>query len=92
LIINRRLARTLDEICEHEKPTSRERFEALLRELYILAPEVLDEHHRTARQLRATRSAVVRKIERVFQHSPEPVVNSSQVTVLLSLIRALRGH
>lgn len=59
---NRRLAKTLDDIREHNKPASRERFEVLLRELYALAPAVWDEHHVTDKRLLATRNAVVEEI------------------------------
>jgi RNA polymerase sigma factor (sigma-70 family) len=60
---NQRLARALDEIREHKKPQSRERFEVLLRELYLLAPEVWDEYHNTDLGLSSTRATVVKKIE-----------------------------
>ena len=61
---NRRLAKVLDDRREHIEPAKRERFVALLRELYILAPDVWDEHHRADWRLLTTRSAVVKKIER----------------------------
>jgi hypothetical protein len=61
---NKRLRRALDEVRGHEKPAKRERFESLLRELYISAPEVWAENHRTDWRLRATRSEVARRIER----------------------------
>jgi hypothetical protein len=54
----------LDDIREHNKPASRERFEALLRELYALAPAAWANHHVTDWQLEATRSTVVKEIER----------------------------
>jgi hypothetical protein len=63
LTINKRLAKALDAIREHNKPANRARFEALLRELYVLAPGVWDRHHSTDWQLQATRNAVVKKIE-----------------------------
>jgi hypothetical protein len=61
---NKSLAKGLDEIREHNKPARREQFEALLRELYALAPESWADHHVTDWQLEETRSAVVHKIER----------------------------
>lgn len=60
---NRRLRAALDEIREHKKPASRERYEVLLRELYVLAPGVWTDHHRTDWGLSATRTATVKKIE-----------------------------
>jgi DNA-binding CsgD family transcriptional regulator len=62
--INLRLAYALDELRERKKPQSRERLEVLLREVCVLAPEVWDKNHRTDLRLRATRSAVVKKIEK----------------------------
>jgi hypothetical protein len=61
---NKPLAKGLDDIREHNKPVRRERFEALLRELYALAPGDWMNHHVTDWQLEATRGAVVKKIER----------------------------
>jgi hypothetical protein len=60
---NQRLAKAIDDVREHEKPATRERFEALLRELYVLSPEVWDEYCCTDWRLMDTRSAVVRRIE-----------------------------
>jgi DNA-binding CsgD family transcriptional regulator len=60
---NKRLAKALDGIRDHNKPASRERFEALLRELYTLALEAWSEHHVIDWQLKTTRSAVLKKIE-----------------------------
>lgn len=67
---NRRLRTALDEIREHKKPASRERFEVLLRELYILVSEVWDEHHSTDWRLIATRNAAVKKIEQRLSSTP----------------------
>lgn len=61
--VNRRLARALDDIREHNKPVKRERFEALLGELYVFGPEAWSEYHVTDWQLETTRSAVLKKIE-----------------------------
>jgi len=61
--MNRRLARALDDVREHNKPASRERFEALLGELYVFGPEAWSEYHVTDWQLETTRSAVLKKIE-----------------------------
>jgi DNA-binding CsgD family transcriptional regulator len=61
--VNKRLARALNGVREHNKPASRERFEALLRELYALAPEAWSAHHVIDWQLKTTRSAVLKKIE-----------------------------
>jgi hypothetical protein len=61
---NKRLKWALDENRGREKPPKRERFESLLRELYISAPKVWAEHHRTDWQLRTTRSDVVRRLEK----------------------------
>jgi DNA-binding response OmpR family regulator len=62
LMRNKRLAKSLDDIRKHNKPANRERFEALLRELYVQAPEVWEKHHRTDWRLRNTRNAVVKSI------------------------------
>jgi DNA-binding CsgD family transcriptional regulator len=63
-MINLRLAYALDELRERKKPQSRERLEVLLRELCAKAPEVWGDNHRTDLRLRATRNAVLKKIER----------------------------
>jgi DNA-binding CsgD family transcriptional regulator len=60
---NRRAAKALDGIRERNKPPRRERFEALLRELYLEAPPAWAERSSTDRHLRATRSATLKKIE-----------------------------
>ena len=60
---NKQLAKALDYLREGNKPANRERFETLLRELYVRAPEHWAEHHVTDWQLRVTRSAVVKEIE-----------------------------
>lgn len=60
---NGRLRAALDEIRDHKKPARRERYEVLLRELYVLAPGVWADHHRTDLGLSATRTATVKKIE-----------------------------
>jgi DNA-binding CsgD family transcriptional regulator len=60
---NKRLAKALDGVREHNKPASRERFETLLRELYALAPEAWADLHAIDWQLKTTRSAVLKKIE-----------------------------
>jgi hypothetical protein len=56
---NKRLAKALDDIRAHNKRTSQERFESLLRELYVLSPEIWAEHHVTDWQLQVTRGVVV---------------------------------
>src|SRR5215210_7451638 len=61
---NSRLLKALDDIREHNKPPKRERFEALLRELFALAPMIWAGYHNDDLDLRATRSAAVRRIER----------------------------
>jgi hypothetical protein len=63
VIRNKRLAKALDDLRERNKPASRERFEILLRELYVLAPVIWAEHHVTDWQLRTTRDAVAKEIE-----------------------------
>jgi DNA-binding CsgD family transcriptional regulator len=60
---NKRLAKALDGIRDHNKPARRERFEALRRELYVYGPEAWSEHHVTDWKLETTRSAVLKKIE-----------------------------
>ena len=60
---NLRVAKALDEIRERNKPASRERFAALLRELYVEAPPAWAEVSSTDWHLRATRSATLKKIE-----------------------------
>jgi hypothetical protein len=60
---NKRLAKALDALREGKKPAARERFEVLLKELYVLAPDIWSEHHVTDWQLRATRNAAVKEIE-----------------------------
>ncbi len=49
--MNKALAKGLDDVREHNKPASRERFEALLRELYAFAPADWANHHVTDWQL-----------------------------------------
>jgi len=71
--INKRLARALDEIRRYDRPTGRARLEALLRELYLEAPDVWSKYSRTDWQMRATRSEVAKKIEQ--RHKP-PAVES----------------
>jgi DNA-binding CsgD family transcriptional regulator len=63
ITINRRLAKALDDIREHNKPARRERFESLLKELYALAPEAWSDHHVNDWQLETTRSVVLKMIE-----------------------------
>ena len=58
-----RIRKALDDIREHNKPARRARLEALLRELYALAPEAWANHHVTDWQLEVTRSTVVKAIE-----------------------------
>jgi hypothetical protein len=65
---NKRLAKALDEIRDYNKPTGRARLEALLRELYVEAPEVWGKHSRTDWQMRATRTEAAKKLER--HHKP----------------------
>jgi hypothetical protein len=60
---NKRLAKALDDIRGHNKPARRERFEALLQELYARAPARWADHHVVDWQLEATRNAVVKEIE-----------------------------
>jgi DNA-directed RNA polymerase specialized sigma24 family protein len=62
--INLRLAYALDELRERKKPQSRERFEVLLRELCVKAPEIWGQNHLADLPLRTTRNAVLKKIER----------------------------
>ena len=64
---NSRLREALDEIREHNKPPKRERFEALMRELFAQSPAIWAEHHYDDLSLRVTRNAIVRRIEK-----PEP--------------------
>ena len=71
--INMRLAKTLDEIRDYNKPSGRARLEALLRELYVEAPEVWSNHSRTDRQMRATRTEVAKKLERRHKPSPQEI-------------------
>ena len=68
---NKRLAKALDEIRNYNKPTGRARLEALLRELYVEAPEVWSKYAQTDWQLRATRSEVAKNIEQ--RHKPRAV-------------------
>jgi DNA-binding CsgD family transcriptional regulator len=68
--INKKLAHALDEIRRYDKPTGRARLEALLRELYVEAPEVWSKHSRTDWQLRATRTEVAKKL--VWRYKPSP--------------------
>lgn len=67
---NKRLAKALDEIRNYNKPTGRAQLEALLRELYVEAPEVWGKHSRTDWQMRATRTEVAKKLEQ--RHKPPP--------------------
>jgi len=67
---NVRLRQALDEIREHHKHPRRERFEALLRELYSHGPQVWDEHHETDWQLKDTRREVAEKIVRQADSPP----------------------
>jgi len=60
---NRRLRKALDDLREHNKPASRERFEQLLRELYIVGPKVWNEHRGNVGGLSRTRTAAVKMIE-----------------------------
>jgi DNA-binding CsgD family transcriptional regulator len=61
---NSRLRKALDEIREHNKPAKRERFEALLRELFAYSPTIWADYHNDDLSLRVTRNAVVRRIEK----------------------------
>jgi hypothetical protein len=70
---NKRLAKALDEIRNYNKPTGRARLEALLRELYVEAPEVWSKHSRTDWQMRATRTEAAKKLERRHTASPEEI-------------------
>jgi DNA-binding CsgD family transcriptional regulator len=87
---NRRLAKVLDEIREHIEPANRERFVALLRELYVLAPEVWDEHHRTDWSLLTTRSAVVKKIERRLSTEPLSSLGETELATFDAQERLLK--
>ncbi len=71
--INKRLAKALDEIRDYNKPTGRARLEALLRELYVEAPEVWRKHSRTDWQMRATRTEVAKTLERRYKPPPEEI-------------------
>jgi len=66
--INKKLAHALDEIRRYDKPAGRARLEALLRELYVEAPEVWGKYSRTDWQMRATRTEVAKKLAR--GHNP----------------------
>jgi hypothetical protein len=71
--INKKLAKALDEIRDYNKPTSRARLEALLRELYVEAPEVWSKHSRTDWQMRATRTEAAKKLERRQKPPPQEI-------------------
>ncbi len=64
------LRKAVDEIRAQNKPAKRARFEALLRELFIHAPAVWAEYHNDDLNLRATRGAVVREMERAGRTTP----------------------
>jgi DNA-binding CsgD family transcriptional regulator len=70
VVRNSRLREALDEIREHNKPPKRERFEALLRELFAHAPAIWDDHHNDDLSLRVTRNTVVRRIEKPGSSTP----------------------
>ena len=70
---NKRLAKALDEIRNYNKPTGRARLEALLRELYVEAPDVWSKHSRTDWQMRATRTEAAKKLERCHKAPPEEI-------------------
>jgi DNA-binding CsgD family transcriptional regulator len=67
---NKRLAKALDDIRERNKPASRERFEALLRELYALAPRSWADHHVSDWLLEVTRGTSVKQIEMRLRPTP----------------------
>ncbi len=90
---HRRLAGLLDDIREQHESPSRERFKALMGELYAEASEVWNEHHNTDLGLRATRSAVVKKIERRLRTAPPAEMELAvfaEREVLLQKARAAR--
>lgn len=87
---NRRLAGLLDDIREQHEPPSRERFKALMGELYAEASEVWNEHHRTDRRLRATRDAVAKKIERRLRPGPPDEVELATFAEREALLRKAR--
>ena len=71
LTMNKRLAKALDDVRRYDKPVGRARLEALLRELYVEAPEVWAKLSQTDWQLRATRSEAAKKVEQ--RHKPPAV-------------------
>lgn len=87
---NLRLAKALDEIRERNKPASRERFEALLRELYVEAPPVWAERSSTDWQLRATRSTTLKKIEGRDRQGPSVETELAAFAEREALLRKAR--
>jgi len=85
LLRNSRLRKALDDIREHNKPPKRERFEALLRELFAYSPTIWADYHNHDLSLRATRTAAVRRIER-----DENVVPPEAELAAFSELEALR--
>jgi DNA-binding CsgD family transcriptional regulator len=74
---NRPLAKALDDIRKYDEPASRERFSALLRELYVEAPQIWNERHNTDLRLHATRSAVAKKIAQ--RSSSQPAAEAEEI-------------
>jgi DNA-binding CsgD family transcriptional regulator len=90
---NRRLAKALDDTRKYDGPTSRERFKALLRELFIEAPQIWNERHNTDWRLRATRNAVVRKVEqRLSARPPSPTEETELATFAVREALLKRGR
>jgi DNA-binding CsgD family transcriptional regulator len=87
---NGRLRAALDEIREHKKQAKRERLEVLLRELYILAPEVWAEHHSTDWRLFTTRSAVVKQIEKRLKTEAMPATEEDELGAFAARERLLK--
>jgi DNA-binding CsgD family transcriptional regulator len=87
---NWKLRAALDEIREHKKPAKRERFEALLRELYIFAPDVWAEHHSTDWRLLTTRTAVVKKIEQRLKTETVPVAEEDELAAFAAREKLLK--
>jgi hypothetical protein len=87
---NLRAAKALDEIRERNKPASRERFEALLRELYVEAPPVWAERSSTDWQLRETRSATLKKIEGRDRQGPSVETELAAFAEREALLRKAR--
>jgi hypothetical protein len=81
LTINRPLAKALDDIRQYDEPASRERFKALLRELYVEAPQIWNARHNTDWRLRSTRNAVVKKIKQRLSVQPTPPAEEIELAI-----------